>query len=42
MDGVAPTSGVGAAWHTDLVRHINNLQQQLHAEREKNRRLKGG
>jgi hypothetical protein len=28
--------------NADLVRHINNLQQQLHAEREKNKRLKGG
>lgn len=27
---------------TELVRHINSLQQQLHAEREKNKRLKGG
>ncbi len=41
-DGAAPTSGVGTASHADLVRHINNLQQQLHAEREKNKRVKGG
>jgi hypothetical protein len=32
----------GEATHADLVQHINRLQQQLHAEREKNKRLKGG
>jgi|GEM_PF-5094850 len=32
----------GDATHADLVQHINRLQQQLHAEREKNKRLKGG
>jgi len=37
----APVGG-SAASHGDLVQHINNLQQQLHAEREKNKRLKGG
>jgi hypothetical protein len=35
-------AGVSASNNADLVRHINNLQQQLHAEREKNKRLKGG
>ena len=35
-------AGAGTASHGDLVQHINNLQQQLHAEREKNKRLKGG
>src|SRR5437667_1839835 len=34
--------GGSPASHGDLVQHINNLQQQLHAEREKNKRLKGG
>jgi hypothetical protein len=24
-----------------VIQHINNLQEQLHAERQKNRRLKG-
>jgi len=38
----AATAGVAGASQADLVRHINNLQQQLHAEREKNKRLKGG
>ncbi len=32
----------GPTSQADLVRHINNLQQQLHAEKEKNKRLKGG
>ena len=31
-----------AATHAELMRHISNLQQQLHAERERNMRLKGG
>jgi len=35
-------AGVNTTNNADLVRHINNLQQQLHAEREKNKRLKGG
>ena len=35
-------AGVNTTNSADLVRHINNLQQQLHAEREKNKRLKGG
>jgi len=35
-------AAVYAATHADLVQHINRLQQQLHAEREKNKRLKGG
>ena len=26
----------------ELMQHINRLQQQLYAEREKNKRLKGG
>jgi hypothetical protein len=30
-----------AASHSDLVRHINTLQQELYAERERNKRLKG-
>ena len=30
-----------AASHADLVRHINTLQQELYAERERNKRLKG-
>jgi acyl transferase domain-containing protein len=33
---------VSTASHPELVRHINTLQQQLLAEREKNKRLKGG
>lgn len=40
--GAEGMAGASAASHSDLVRHINNLQQQLHAEREKNKRLKGG
>jgi seryl-tRNA synthetase len=36
------SAGVSAASQADLVRHINNLQQQLHAERKRNKRLKGG
>lgn len=40
--GAEGMAGASAASHGDLVRHINNLQQQLHAEREKNKRLKGG
>lgn len=35
-------AGASGASQADLVRHINNLQQQLHAERERNKRLKGG
>jgi hypothetical protein len=35
-------AGVSATSQIDLVRHINNLQQQLQAERERNKRLKGG
>ena len=35
-------AGASAASQADLVRHINSLQQQLHAERERNKRLKGG
>jgi hypothetical protein len=31
-----------SAWHGELVKQINDLQQQLHVEREKNERLKGG
>ena len=30
-----------SASHADLVRHINTLQQELYAERERNKRLKG-
>ena len=40
--GAEGMAGASAASPPDLVRHINNLQQQLHAEREKNKRLKGG
>ncbi len=40
-DGAAP-SDVSPGSHADLVRHINTLEQQLYAEREKNKRLKGG
>jgi hypothetical protein len=39
--GVAPRD-ISTASPSDLVRHINTLQQQLHVEREKNKRLKGG
>jgi hypothetical protein len=38
----ATSAAVSTASNADLVRHINNLQQQLHSEREKNKRLKGG
>ena len=31
-----------AATHAELMQHISNLQQQLHVERERNKRLKGG
>jgi septal ring factor EnvC (AmiA/AmiB activator) len=30
------------ASNSELMQHINRLQQQLYAEREKNKRLKGG
>jgi len=39
--GAAPRD-ISTASPSDLVRHINSLQQQLHVEREKNKRLKGG
>ena len=39
--GAAPRD-ISTASPPDLVRHINTLQQQLHVEREKNKRLKGG
>ncbi len=39
--GAAPRD-ISTASQSDLVRHINTLQQQLHVEREKNKRLKGG
>ena len=39
-DEALATAGDGSP--DELVRHINHLQQQLHAEREKNKRLKGG
>jgi len=39
--GAAPRD-IATASPSDLVRHINTLQQQLHVEREKNKRLKGG
>jgi hypothetical protein len=38
--GGAGATGEGTS--TELMQHINRLQQQLHAEREKNKRLKGG
>jgi hypothetical protein len=38
--GGAEAMGEGTS--TELMQHINRLQQQLHAEREKNKRLKGG
>ncbi len=31
-----------SASHSELMKQLNNLQQQLYAEREKNKRLKGG
>jgi len=40
--GAEGMAGASASSHADLVRHINNLQQQLQAERERNKRLKGG
>ena len=36
-----PTTGMPGA-DSRLVTHINNLQEQLYAERTNNRRLKGG
>jgi len=38
------TSGAqqGSASHSELMRELNNTQQQLYAERDKNKRLKGG
>jgi chromosome segregation ATPase len=36
------SASVSTSSHPELVRHINSLQQQLYAEREKNKRLKGG
>jgi hypothetical protein len=38
------TSGAqqSTASHSELMRELNNTQQQLYAEREKNKRLKGG
>jgi hypothetical protein len=39
--GTKPTPGAPGA-DTRLVSHINNLQEQLYAERTNNRRLKGG
>ena len=39
--GAAPRD-ISTASQSDLVRHINTLQQQLRVEREKNKRLKGG
>ena len=38
----AASRDIWTASPSDLVRHINTLQQQLHVEREKNKRLKGG
>ncbi len=38
--GGAEATGEGTS--TELMQHINRLQQQLHAERERNKRLKGG
>lgn len=39
--GTKPTTGMTGA-DPRLVSHINNLQEQLYAERSNNRRLKGG
>ena len=39
--GAEGGAGVNTTSNADLVRHINNLQQQLHAERQKNKRLEG-
>ena len=39
--GTKPTTGMSGA-DPRLVTHINNLQEQLYAERTNNRRLKGG
>ena len=50
LDGVSskPGATVGTGQSSELrnsdpavIQHINNLQEQLHAERQKNRRLKG-
>ena len=38
-EGAASSSDTGSS---ELMQHINRLQQQLYAEREKNKRLKGG
>ena len=38
----AEASNGSASSVPEMVRHINSLEQQLYAEREKNRRLKGG
>jgi hypothetical protein len=38
-DGAAPSIDASS---TEMMQHINRLQQQLYAEREKNKRLKGG
>jgi len=38
-EGAASSSDAGSS---ELMQHINRLQQQLYAEREKNKRLKGG
>ena len=37
-----PVSAGGESETAQMMRHINNLQQQLYAERKKNERLKGG
>ena len=36
------SADASVATHGELMQHISNLQQQLHVEREKNKRLKGG
>jgi hypothetical protein len=38
------TSGAqqSSASYSELMKQLNNTQQQLYAEREKNKRLKGG
>jgi hypothetical protein len=40
-DGYRANGGGVQGAHPDLVKHINGLQEQLYAERQKNRQLKG-
>jgi hypothetical protein len=41
VDGKAGTSVEVSTADPNVVRHINNLQEQLYVERETNKRLKG-